>query len=72
MKRITFTADEGLIERARSVARAQNTSLGAAFRDWLRQYVEQDGRVTDLNTLMNRLKHVRAGGPFTRDQMNER
>jgi hypothetical protein len=39
MKDITFRADEHLIDQARRVARARNTTLNAAFRDWLREYV---------------------------------
>ena len=35
MKNITLRAEEGLIEQARRVARAQRTTLNAAFRKWL-------------------------------------
>ena len=38
MKNITLSADEELIEKARTVARAQRRSLNAAFRDWLAQF----------------------------------
>jgi hypothetical protein len=43
MKKITLRAEEGLIERARMVARAQHKTLGAAFREWLEQYTAQPG-----------------------------
>jgi len=40
-------------------------------RAWLERYVKsEDG--TDLNALMKRLAYVKAGGPFTREELNER
>ncbi|HEY1264814.1 MAG TPA: hypothetical protein VGF06_14900 [Terriglobales bacterium] len=72
MKNVTLSAEEHLIEEARQVARSQHTTLNAAFREWLQQYTRKDGRVQEYRALMKRLQHVRSGGPFTRDQMNER
>jgi len=72
MKNITLTADEDLIEQARLVARSQHRTLNAAFRDWLVQFTAQSGNAKDFDALMRRLKHVKAGRHFTRDEMNER
>jgi len=72
MKNITLSADEGLIEQARLVARSRRTTLNEAFREWLEQYAAQQGGGAAMDALMRRLKHVRSGGPFTRDEMNER
>lgn len=72
MKNVTLSADEDLIEQARLVARAQHTTLNAAFREWLAQYTAQAGAAQEFNALMDRLRHVRAGRRFTRDEMNER
>ncbi len=72
MKNVTLSADEDLIEQARLVARAQRKTLNAAFREWLQQYVAQSGNAQEFDSLMNRLRHVRAGRRFTRDEMNER
>ena len=73
MKNITLSADELLIERARAVARAQNTTLNAAFREWLTQYSgESTSRGEAYEALMKRLSHVKSGGPYSRDEMNER
>jgi hypothetical protein len=73
MKDITFRADEHLIDQARRVARARNTTLNAAFRDWLREYVLCASRGREVvDALMRRLSHVRAGGHFSRLEMNER
>ena len=72
VKNITLSADEGLIEQARRIARSRHGTLNAAFREWLQQYAAQDGGGTAVDALMRRLKHVRADGPYTRDEMNER
>jgi hypothetical protein len=72
MKNVTLSADEHLIEQARLLARSQHTTLNAAFRDWLLQYVAQSGSAQDVESLMHRLRHVNAGRHFTRDEMNER
>ena len=72
MKNITFTADEHLIEQAREVARSQRTTLNVAFREWLGEYTRQRDVVAEYDALMERLRHVRSAGPYTRDEMNER
>ena len=72
MRNITLSADESLIEQARSVARSQRKTLNAAFREWLEQYAAQAGAGPALDALMRRLKHVRSAGPYARDEMNER
>lgn len=72
MKNITLSADEALIEQARLLAKAQHKTLNAMFREWLAQYTSQNGGARDFDTLMKRLKHVKAGRRFTRNEMNER
>jgi hypothetical protein len=72
MKNITLSADEHLIDQARQLARAQHRTLNAAFREWLEQFTQQSGRAKEFDALMDRLKHVRSAGPYTRDEMNER
>ncbi len=72
MKKITFTVAEELIEQARKVARAQNRTLNAAFREWLVEFTQGYRGAKEYTALMKRLRHVRAGGPYTRDEMNER
>jgi len=71
MKRITFSADEDLIERARLVARSQRKTLNAAFREWLAEYTAQPGSGCEFDSLMKRLRRVNSGRPFTRDEMNK-
>jgi hypothetical protein len=65
---ITLSADPALIERAR----AQQTTLNAAFRQWLESYAaEQDARES-YRRVMDELAGVTAGRSFTRDELNER
>jgi hypothetical protein len=71
MKKITFSADENLIDRARRVAKLQDKTLNTVFREWLEQFTSQsDAQAFDA--LMDRLKHVKAGGRFSREEANER
>jgi predicted transcriptional regulator len=72
MKNITLSADDELIEQARQIARTQHKTLNAAFREWLLQYTAQAGASQELEALAERLRHVRSGRRFTRDEMNER
>ena len=72
MKNITLSAEEGIIEQARLVARAQHKTLNAAFREWLEQYAARAGGSAAVDALMRRLRHVRSNGPYSRDEMNER
>jgi hypothetical protein len=72
MKKVTLSADADLIEQARLVARTQHKTLNAAFRDWLQQYAAQSGSAREVDALMKRLRQVRAGRHFSRDEMNER
>lgn len=72
MKNVTLSADESLIEQARLIARSQHKTLNAVFREWLLQFTAQAGRGQEFDSLMKRLKHVKAGRRFSRDEMNER
>jgi hypothetical protein len=73
MKRVTFSADENVIEQARKIARSQNRTLNAAFREWLVQFTQQAGKAGEYNALMKRLRRtVRSNGPYTRDELNRR
>jgi hypothetical protein len=72
MKNVTLSADEDLIEQARHVARSQRRTLNEAFREWLLQFTAQSGNRQEVDALMRRLRHVKAGRRFSRDEMNER
>jgi hypothetical protein len=72
MKNITLSADEDLIERGRAIARERRTTLNELFRDWLARLAAGAGDARGFDALMKRLRHVRAGRRFSRDEMNER
>jgi hypothetical protein len=72
MKNVTLSADERLLEQARSVARRRATTLNQMFRDWLEDLTAERGRQDRFDDLMRRLAHVHSGGRFTRDEMNAR
>jgi hypothetical protein len=72
MKNVTLSADEDLIEKARLLARAQRTTLNAAFREWLVEFTASEGNAKAFDVMMKDLRRVNAGGHFTRDEMNER
>ncbi|MGC2112341.1 MAG: hypothetical protein WA655_22670 [Candidatus Korobacteraceae bacterium] len=72
MKNITLSAEEDLIERARLIARSQHRTLNAAFREWLETFTAQAGDEREFDALMRRLSHINSGGPYSRDEMNER
>ena len=72
VKNITLSADEHLIEQARKAAADQNTTLNAAFREWLEQYSGRQHWLREYDAMMERLKHIQADRKYTRDELNER
>ena len=72
MKNITLSADEAMIEQARETARTQKTTLNQLFRNWLSELAGRRERDQQLALLMDRLDYVKSGGPFNREDMNER
>jgi len=72
MKNITLSADERLIELARNKAKARHHSLNDEFRSWLRSFVSDPGGEDEYAALLAGLSHIQSGGPFTREQANER
>jgi hypothetical protein len=72
-RNITFAADETLIDEARAVARAENTTLNEQFGLWLEQYARKRRAARAMETVDRMRRYVRTGGrKFTRDEMNER
>ncbi len=72
LKNITLSAEETLIQQARRRALNENTTLNELFREWLGRYVAQPTAAEQYLTLMRRFSHIQAGGPYSREQMNER
>ena len=72
MKRITFAADEKIIELARRAARERRTTLNAMFRDWLETFAKRDQRPQEVAKLFARMDDFDSGASFTREEINER
>ncbi len=72
VKNITLSAEESLIEEAREKARKQNTTLNAAFRDWLEDYTGRTDHAKEYRDMMKRLSHIRVDRKFTREELNTR
>ncbi len=73
MKNITLSADESLIEAARSRARAEQTTLNEQFRRWLADYAQTRGRLDRYDAVMQELRgQVKVGRRLSREAMNER
>ena len=72
MKNVTFSADEELIEKARTRALHERRTLNTAFREWLERYAGTPRGGADFDHLMRSLSHVKFSRKFTRDEMNAR
>jgi hypothetical protein len=73
MKNITLSADEHLIELAREEARARKTTLNAMFREWLREFSQQEeNRKRADEVIQNLSKHLTFAHKPTREELNER
>jgi hypothetical protein len=73
MRNITLSADEALIEGARKRAKAENTTLNNAFREWLARFAEPHRlSLEDVRRMAANADHFRAGRQFSREERNER
>ena len=73
MKNITLSAEESLIEQARKAAADQNTTLNAAFREWLQQYSGRQRWLREYDELMERTrKYMKVDRKYTREELNGR
>jgi len=71
-KNITLSAEERLIDQARTRARREKKSLNTVFREWLQRYAGSEVASDQYQALMRRLKHVSSGQKFSREELNER
>ena len=72
VKNITFSADPDVIDKARLRARQNRTTLNIVFRQWLERYAGETSAVGEYASVMTKLRHVKAGGKFSRDDLNAR
>ena len=73
MKKITISANEDLVRRARRTAKSLGKTLEEAILEWLESYPQKKVLAREYDALMKRLRRtVCTAGPYTRDEMNER
>jgi hypothetical protein len=73
MKKITISANDDLVRRARRTARSHGKTLEEVMLEWLESYPRKKVSAREYDALMKRLRRtVRTAGPYTRDEMNER
>ncbi len=72
MTTVTLKTDEGLLARAEAAMARQNLSLDDVWKEALLRIAADDERLSRFDMAMEQLRHFDTGGPFTRDEMNER
>jgi hypothetical protein len=72
LKRITFRAEDSLIDRARRRAKDKRTTLNAEFQRWLVRNVDTSQSVTELEELIKTFGYAKRGNNVSRDEMNHR
>ena len=73
MKNITLSADERLIEAARTRATAEKTTLNEQFRRWLASYAGTAARERRYDEVMASLRgRIKVGRKLNRDELNDR
>jgi hypothetical protein len=72
MRKVTFSADEQLIEGARRRAESEHTTLNSLFLQWLARYAAEPRLAEQVRQAVADAGHFRAGRRFTREERNER
>jgi hypothetical protein len=72
METITVTADRATIEDARRAAEAENRTLDEVVGELLAKYAAGAERVRRFDAVLDQMKGIKTGGPFSREEMNER
>ena len=72
METITLTVEKSVLEAAYRAAEAQHTTRDEVLNEWLTRLALGTERVKKYDELMERMSYVKAAGPYTRDEMNER
>ena len=73
MKNITLSADESVIEAARTRAQAEKTTLNEQFRRWLAAYAQTSARMSRYDAVMQQVRgKLKVGRKLSREAMNER
>ncbi len=72
MTTVTLHADEALLAKANEALARRQMTLDEMFEQALRQLTEGKERLVRFDQALQSLKHIHSGGPYTRDELNER
>ena len=72
MKNVTFRIQEDMLRKAREKAGKEKRSLNRLIDQWLRSYSATQDETFDVRKYLDRIKGVKIGRTFTREEMNAR
>ena len=72
MTTVILQADEAILARAQEVITQQQMTLDEFFENALREVANRSERMRRFDDAMQKLRKFRTGGPYTRDELNER
>ncbi len=72
MTTVTLNIDAVLLEKAKKGMQERDVTLDEVVAKALVPYTEGEQDMQEYDDLMARLRYVKAAGPYTRDEMNER
>lgn len=72
MKNVTFRIQEDMLRKAREKAGKEKKSLNNLVNQWLKNYSGVQDETFDVGKYLDRIKGVKIGRKFTREEMNER
>jgi hypothetical protein len=72
MTTVTLKTDEHLLAIASEALARRNSSLEQVWEETLRRIAEGEERGRRFDETLARLDNVDLGGPYSRDEMNER
>lgn len=72
MKNVTFRIQEDMLRKAREKAGKERKSLNNLINQWLKNYSATQDEAFDVHKYLERVRGVKIGRKFTREEMNER
>lgn len=72
MANVTFRIQEDMLRKAREKAVRERKSLNNLVNQWLKSYSVAQDAAFDVHKYLNRVRGVKIGRKFTREEMNER
>lgn len=72
MTTVTLNTDESLLAKAEAAMARRKMSLDDLWAETLREVAAGEERARAFEAMMEQFRHFRTGGPYTRDELNER